>query len=231
MASPKRPNSSPKKAFAALFPGGARRLISVSGTAAASPLAIALRSVQREAILRDPAWLAGAYALAQPPRNGMRIARKLGTITYRSALEWNERFGRDAIVRGKTNATGRAGPFAPEFAIEGYLETLAEKFAGSFDANCYLYLSRAMDRFNLAQHDANIRDVFLRAQLQAALIIGVQTDMLFPIGEQADLASALRDSGVSTTFAPLVCREGHDAFLVDTAAFTAPIREFLAAAP
>ena len=86
-------------AFAALFPDAARRLISISGTPAATPFAIALRSVQREAILRDPDWKAGHYAAEHPPRNGMRIARKLGTITYRSAAELRQRFGREPARR------------------------------------------------------------------------------------------------------------------------------------
>src|ERR1700733_4514154 len=81
-------------AYAAQFPGAARRLISISGTAGASPFAIALRSIQREAILRDPDWCGGAYTDEQPPATGMRIARKLGMMTYRSAAEWRERFGR-----------------------------------------------------------------------------------------------------------------------------------------
>src|SRR5579871_1129568 len=81
-------------AFAAQFPGSARRMVSISGTAAASPFAIALRSIQREAILRDPDWSGGAYTDEKPPATGMRIARMLGMMTYRSATEWRERFGR-----------------------------------------------------------------------------------------------------------------------------------------
>src|SRR5580700_3028731 len=77
-------------AYAALLPHGARRLISISGTAAASPFAIALRSIQREAVRGDPAWQNGNYAFAEPPRTGLRLARKLGTVTYRSAAEWRE---------------------------------------------------------------------------------------------------------------------------------------------
>ena len=210
-------------AFIALFPGSTRRLISISGTDAASPFAIALRSVQREAILRDPQWLAGQYPLQQPPRNGMRLARKLGTITYRSAVEWNERFGRQPLTR---IAPGPA-PFAAEFAIEGYLEVQAEKFADQFDANSYLYLSRAMDRFDLATHGTSSRAVLARAGLEAALIIGVESDLLFPIAEQARIAAALADGGVATQFVPLICPEGHDAFLIDIAKFGEPIRAFL----
>lgn len=210
-------------AFAALFPGVARRLISISGTAAASPLAIALRAVQREAVLRDPLWLAGQYDPERPPRTGLELARKVGTITYRSPLEWNERFGRQTLSGPPRDPQ----PFAAEFAIEGYLQAQATRFADSFDANCYLYLSRAMDRFDLSDHGTSLADIFRRAALQAALIIGVETDMLFPIGEQAVLADALRSGGVDTHFSALNCREGHDAFLVDTWKFSAVIAPFL----
>ena len=101
-------------AFAQRFPGAARRLVSVSGSQGAAPFAIALRSVQREAILRDPAWRNGHYAPDAPPRTGLALARKLGTITYRSAGEWQQRFGRGRIP-GRAHA---ANSFAPEFGIE-----------------------------------------------------------------------------------------------------------------
>ena len=215
-------------AFAALFPLGARRLVSISGSPAASPFAIALRSVQREAILRDPDWQGGHYALDRPPRNGMRLARKLGTITYRSATEWRQRFGRNVI---DGNAV-RASPFAPRFAVEGYLEAQAERFTRGFDANCYLYLSRAMDRFDLAEHGGSNQAALAAAGqpqgLEQALVIGVESDMLYPIHEQAAISEALGQAGVPTRFARLPSLEGHDAFLVDIPRFDAEIRAFLA---
>jgi homoserine O-acetyltransferase len=209
-------------AFVAQFPGVARRLVSISGTDAASPVAIALRSVQREAILRDPEWQGGNYHPDQPPRTGMRLARKIGTITYRSSLEWNERFGREPLGGNAVRASG----FAPEFAIEGYLEAHAERFVRSFDANCYLYLSRAMDRFDLAAH-APPREVFARAGLASALVIGVQSDMLFQLHEQERIAKALVDAAVPTTLVTMPSREGHDAFLVDIPRFDATLRRYL----
>lgn len=209
-------------AFVALFPGAARRLISISGTDAASPVAIALRSVQREAILRDPEWQGGNYRPDEPPRTGMRLARKIGTITYRSALEWNDRFGRERIAGNAHRASG----FAPEFAIEGYLEAQAERFVRSFDANCYLYLSRAMDRFDLSLH-APPQEVFARAGLDSALIIGVESDQLFQISEQERVAAALVAAGVQTTLVRSLSREGHDAFLVDIPRFDAALRGYL----
>jgi len=209
-------------AYAALFRGAARRLVCISGTAAAAPFAIALRSIQREMITSDPAWAGGNYRPEQPPLTGQRLARKLGTVTYRSAAEWQQRFGRDPIRADMKHA----GPFASEFAVQGYLETLAQRFVSVFDANCYLYISRSMDRFDLAAHGDPVV-VFRRAALERALVIGVQSDLLFSVAEQQAVAAHLETAGVGTRFAPLACIEGHDAFLVDLATFGAEIGAFL----
>jgi homoserine O-acetyltransferase len=215
-------------ALAALYPQAARRLISISGSAAASPFAIALRSVQREAILRDPDWQGGNYAPSHPPRNGMRVARKLGTITYRSATEWRGRFGRDPLA----GLALSADPFAPRFAVEGYLEAQAERFTRIYDPNCYLYLSRAMDRFDLAEHGGSNRAALAASGrdggLERVLVIGVESDFLYPIHEQAAIAEAFEQAGVNTRFTRLPSIEGHDAFLVDIPRFDAEIRAFLA---
>ncbi|MGA2025412.1 MAG: homoserine O-acetyltransferase [Steroidobacteraceae bacterium] len=210
-------------AFAAQFPLAARRLISISGSAAASPFAIALRSVQREAILRDPDWQGGHYAPERPPRTGMRLARKLGTITYRSAAELRQRFGREPLA----GVAGNVGPFAPRFAVEGYLEAQAERFTRIFDPNCYLYLSSAMDRFDLAEHGGSFAAALRTVASESVLVIGVESDMLFPIDEQAAIAEAFERNAVPTRFARLSSLEGHDAFLLDIAHFGGEIRSFL----
>jgi homoserine O-acetyltransferase/O-succinyltransferase len=210
-------------AFAAQFPQVARRLISISGSAAASPFAIALRSIQREAILRDPDWRGGAYTDEHPPATGMRIARKLGMMTYRSAHEWRERFGRLPA----TDRDPQDGPFAPEFAIQSYLEAHARRFVRAFDPNCYLYISRAMDRFDLAAHGGSNSAALARSRVERALVIGVESDMLFAIDEQQRLAQSFEQSGTITSFAPLTCIEGHDSFLIDIERFGREIRSFL----
>src|SRR5246127_4076627 len=163
-------------AYAAQFPGAARRLVCVSGTMAAAPFAIALRSIQREVITKDPDWKGGDYPTERPPLTGQRIARKLGTVTHRSAAEWTEPFGRSPIRADM----GSKDPFACEFAVQGYLESLAQRWVNMFDANCYLYISRAMDRFDLAAHGEPV-GLFRRAALKSALVIGVQTDLLFSV--------------------------------------------------
>jgi homoserine O-acetyltransferase len=210
-------------AFAAQFPGATRRIVSISGTAAASPFAIALRSIQREAILRDPDWREGAYTDERPPATGMRIARKLGMMTYRSATEWVQRFGRDPVP----NDIREDGPFAPEFAIQSYLEAHARRFVRAFDPNCYLYISRGMDRFDLAKHGESNADVLARSRIEQALVIGVESDMLFAIAEQRGLAEDFRKASVTTSYAPLDCVEGHDSFLIDIERFGSEIRTFL----
>jgi homoserine O-acetyltransferase len=210
-------------AYAAQFPGATRRLISISGSAAASPFAIALRSIQREAILRDPDWRGGAYTDEEPPATGMRIARKLGMMTYRSAHEWRERFGRQPAIE----QTPQDGPFAPEFAIQSYLEAHARRFVRAFDPNCYLYISRAMDRFDLAAHGGSHTAALARSRVEQALVIGVESDMLFAIDEQRRLAQSFEQAGAATSFAPLDCIEGHDSFLIDIDRFGTEIRAFL----
>jgi len=209
-------------AFAALFAGSARRLVCISGTAAASPFAIALRSIQREAITSDPAWAEGNYAPERPPVSGLRLARKLGTVTYRSATEWQQRFGREPI---RADLHGSA-PFTSEFAVQGYLEVLAQRFVNAFDANCYLYISRSIDRFDLSAH-GNPDALFRRAGLAEALVVGVETDLLFPVAEQRAVAHALKAGGVITQLVSLPCIQGHDSFLIDLETFGREIGAFL----
>ena len=210
-------------AFATQFPEAARRLVSISGSPAASPFAIALRSVQREAIMRDPDWQGGHYSPDRPPRNGMRIARKLGTITYRSAAELQQRFGREPLG-GNASALSQ---FAPRFAIEGYLETQAERFVHVFDPNCYLYLSSAMDRFDLAEHGGSFAAALRAVRTEAVLVIGVESDMLFQIEQQAAIAQAFEHNAVPTRFVRMPSLEGHDSFLIDIPRFGGELRSFL----
>jgi homoserine O-acetyltransferase len=211
-------------AYAALFPGAARNLVSISGTAAATPFAIALRSIQREAILRDPDFKDGHYTNERPPETGMRIARKLGMMTYRSAAEWVQRFGRTPATPEMRDDS----PFGPEFAVQSYLELHARRFVRAFDPNCYLYLSRAMDRFDLGAHGEAMPLVLKRSGVERALVIGVESDMLFSIAEQAALAADLTAAGIDTHYAPLDCIEGHDSFLIDIKRFGREISGFLA---
>lgn len=208
-------------AYAALYPDGVENLVSICAAAKASPFAIAVRSLQREIIRSDPVWDNGAYDINQEPVEGMRLARKLGLISYRSAEEWDHRFKRERVL-DKPNKQS----FDPEFQIESYLEANAQKFIGSFDANSYLYLSRAMDWFDVGQHGDSLEDAFNRLKLIHALVIGVETDILFPIQQQQEMATLLAQADIEVDYAALASIQGHDAFLVDEERFAPVVRKF-----
>ena len=209
-------------AYTLLFPGEVDVLVSLSSATHSEPFAIAVRSLQRELIRSDGAWQGGHYAQGEGPREGMRLARKLGMISYRSAKEWAERFGRE-----RANAGGE--PFGAEFEVENYLESRAQAFVGTFDANSYLYLSRAMDLFDVADHGGSLDKAMKRLKLKQALVVGVETDILFPLHQQRELADALARAGIATAYEPLPSKQGHDSFLVDMEGFRPAVGEFLAA--
>lgn len=220
-------------AFLLRNPGLAHSHINISGAARALPFSIAIRSLQREAIRLDPNWNAGRYTDDTYPESGMRMARKLGVITYRSALEWDGRFGRVRLDSDRTDGD----PFGLEFEVESYLEAHARRFVRRFDPNCYLYLSRSMDWFDIGDYAARSQgnnDVDASAGLalikvERALAIGVQTDILFPLQQQEAIADGLRAGGADAWFLPLESPQGHDAFLVDIARFGPAVRGFLEA--
>lgn len=213
-------------AYAMSFPEEVEQLVTISAAARATPFAIAIRSLQREIIRSDPAWQGGNYPLGEGPREGMRLARKLGLMSYRSAEEWLHRFGRERIPAERRPPE----PFASEFQVEAYLEHNARKFVESFDANCYLYLSRSMDLFDVAEHGAGSVDAGLaRVAARRVLVIGVTTDFLFPLFQQEELAEGLRAAGREVRFEALPSLQGHDAFLVDEARFAPVVADFMAA--
>lgn len=209
-------------AYCVRHPGAARSFVSISSAARALPFSIAVRSLQREMIRSDPKWLDGNYDRSDPPITGQRLARKLGMITYRSPIEWEHRFARERV----TDRPEPGQQFKIDFSVESYLENHANKFSGAFDANCYLYLSRASDLFDLAEHGGSLKSGFKRLQLERALVIGVETDLLFPIHQQQELADGLSAVCKDTTLVELDSNKGHDSFLVDMDAFRPVICDF-----
>jgi homoserine O-acetyltransferase len=211
-------------AFAAQFPDAAVSMVTISGAASAGPFAIALRSLQRELVRNDVAWRGGNYEPGRGPRQGLRLARKLGTITYRGHEEWDQRFGRRRVPE----SVGRVGDFRPMFEVEAYLEHQGQRFADTYDANSYLYLSRASDRFDLAEHgDGSLAAAFAKFRVQRTLVLGVQSDMLYTINQQQQIADELRAAGRAVEFHAFPSPQGHDAFLVDHARFEPAIGNFV----
>ena len=210
-------------AYGMQYPGDIDYLISISAATQALPLTIALRSLQREIIRCDPAWNEGRYSDDKRPLSGMSLARKLGLVSYRAADEWNSKFDRTRIPADKL--TGRR--FEHEFEIENYLEYNAQKFIHSFDPNSYLYLSRAMDWFDIAEHGDSISDGMAKLRLKRALVVGVTTDILFPSRQQQEIADVMRATGTEVDYVEIDSVNGHDAFLIDDAHFSPVVKKFL----
>ena len=210
-------------AYAMMYPGKIANLISISAAASALPLTIALRSLQREIIRSDPDWNQGQYTDERKPLVGMSLARKLGLVSYRAADEWNSKFDRSRLPEDERSDKR----FAHEFQIENYLEYNAQKFIHSFDPNSYLYLSRAMDWFDIAEHGGSIANGMARIDVDNALVVGVTTDILFPERQQREIAEAMRDAGTDVDYVSIDSVNGHDAFLIDDEHFSPVVKNFL----
>ncbi|TPX11103.1 uncharacterized protein E0L32_007964 [Thyridium curvatum] len=150
-----------------LFPERVGRIVSISGCARSHPYSIAMRHTQRQVLMMDPNWNRGFYYGKVPPHAGMKLAREIATVTYRSGPEWEQRFGRRRADPSKPPA------LCPDFLIETYLDHAGEKFCLTYDPNSLLYISKAMDLFDLGrdyQHAAAAR----RAEKEKLLGTGVE---------------------------------------------------------
>ena len=216
-------------AYMLLHPDSVRAHISVDTAPQAQPFAIAIRSLQREAIRLDPQFNDGRYDIHAAeggtyPDLGMSIARKLGVITYRSAMEWNGRFARIRLDPEQREDE----PFGREFQVESYLEGHAQRFVRNFDPNSYLYLSRASDWFDIAEYGhGSVLEGLRRIRVEQAMVIGVSTDILFPLQQQEQIAEGLQAAGAEVEFVALDSPQGHDAFLVDIENYSRAIGGFL----
>ncbi len=201
-------------------PCGARHYLNISGAPRSEAFSIAIRSLQRELIVSDSNWQDGEYDDDAWPEQGMRMARKLGMMSYRSAEEWRGRFGRELQDHYPNEVFGMT------YLVESYLEAAARRFIHSFDPCSYLYLSRSMDWFDASERHADLASAIQEVQLETAHVMGVTTDILFPPHQQEEIATALRTIGIDTGFSMFSSIMGHDAFLVDIEHFGPNIGEY-----
>ena len=207
-------------AYGLVCPNSVERISLISSGPRCQAHAIAVHALQRQAICSDPKWNGGRYARDDGPLTGLKLARKIGMTSYRSADELERRFANQRVDLG----TQRQWGF--DFQIESYLEGSTRRFVERFDANSYLYLSRAMDYFDAAEHGETLTHALRKVDAQAVQVIGVETDSLFPLAQQNALAEAFEDAELPVQFVALDSEKGHDAFLTETALFTPVLREF-----
>ena len=191
-------------------------------TARHSAQQIAFNEVGRQAIMADPDWNEGNYYDGKPPARGLAVARMVGHITYMSDDSMREKFGRR--LRGK-NSFGY--DFDVDFEVESYLRYRGNEFVDRFDANSYLYITKAMDYFDLSNGNGSLAAAFERAQARF-LVISFTSDWLYPSYQSQEIVRALRSRNVDVAYCELPSNYGHDAFLVDVGEQTELVRGFLA---
>src|SRR6185369_10498553 len=173
-------------------------------------------------IMQDPAWNHGDYARDTGPRVGLAIARMMAHITYVSDASMDRKFGR----RKKETAAADAYTFEPQFDVEGYLRHQGQSFINRFDANSYLYITRALDQFDLAHDYGSLEQAFSHVKAET-LVVGFTSDWLFPPEQNRTLALALLRAGKRASYAELSTDLGHDSFLLESEQLYTLVRGFL----
>jgi homoserine O-acetyltransferase/O-succinyltransferase len=189
------------------YPDRVRSVIPVATTANHSPQQIAFNEVGRQAIMADPNWNEGDYYGKDLPAKGLSVARMVGHITYMSDVSMSEKFGR------KFKNTKQPFKFSPEFEVEGYLQYRGDNFIKRFDPNSYLYITKAIDYFDLA-NGTGLRELF-KGITAPFLIIAFKSDWLYPAYQAQEIARACKLAGIDAIYCELNSNYGHDAFLVE----------------
>jgi len=211
--------------WAIQYPGQVDSVVVIASTHALQPQGVAWNSIARDAIMRDPAWQGGRYyGTGSAPEAGMGLARMVGHITYLSAQALGDKFGR----RLQFSDDVRYTITEPEFQVESYLRHQAESFVRRFDANTYLYTSRALTYFDLArQHGAGSLASALAGVRARTLLISFSSDWLYPPAASREIEAALRGLGKPVVCEVIEAPYGHDCFLLEEARQTPIIRQFL----
>ena len=212
--------------WAASYPQRVFSALPIATAAKHSAQNIAFHEVGRQAVMADPDWCGGNYRNEeQSPKKGLAVARMAAHITYLSETALHRKFGRNLQDR-ETLTFG----FDADFQIESYLRYQGMTFVDRFDANSYLYLTRAMDYFDLvSDYDGNLANAFMGTETRFCLV-SFTSDWLFPTEANRDIVHALNAAGAHVSFVEVETDRGHDAFLLDEPELFDTVRGFLTAA-
>ncbi len=200
--------------WAVAYPDSVAAAIPIAGTARHSAQQIAFNEVGRQAIMADPDWNEGNYYGKRPPARGLAVARMVGHITYMSDQSMREKFGRR--LRDQN-----------QFEVESYLRYRGTQFVDRFDANSYLYITKAMDYYDLTAERNSLSSAFENVKARF-LVISFTSDWLYPSYQSLEIVRALRGHNCDVAYCELPSNYGHDAFLVTVAEQTELVRGFLA---
>ena len=201
--------------WAVMYPELVRSIIPIASGSRHSAWAIGLNEVARRAITADPTWQGGNYQLASQPESGLGLARAIAMLSYRSFDSLEAKFGRERVSASRELLD-------VGFEIESYLAYQGVKLVERFDANTYLYITRAMDDFDLSEGRGRLGDVLEGVNIPT-LVMGISSDVLYPENEQKGLVDALPQAD----YARINSHHGHDAFLIEFPQIAVHVRSFL----
>ena len=208
--------------LAANWPERAQRVLAIATTARHSAQNIAFHEVGRQAIMADPNWNGGDYYAGTAPDAGLAVARMAAHITYLSEDGLTAKFGRNLQDRD-----AKSFGFDADFQVESYLRHQGSGFTRRFDANSYLYITRAMDYFDLAEeHGGLLAEAFAGATARFC-VVSFDSDWLYPTAESRHLVHALNATGAAVSFVELSAPHGHDSFLLESPALDRVVKGFL----
>ena len=208
--------------WALKFPDFVEKAVPVAATGALGPQGLGMSEIGRRAIMADPNWQGGDYyGTGKSPETGLAIARMAGMLTYQSAEGQWERFGREEATRPALYEE-----FGGRFEIESYLHYQGHDLTGRFDANSYLYLTRAMDLYDIGAGYASHEEAFERIEAEV-LFVGISSDWLFPAREVRAAAELAKAAGAEAHYEEIESLNGHDAFLKDWDKLRAAVGPFL----
>ncbi len=201
------------------YPDNTGGAVLISTSSKHSPQQIAFNEVGRQAIMADPSWQNGSYYGSDYPGRGLAVARMIGHITFMSDASMMKKFGRQKKLEKEPFK------FNPDFEVEGYLQYRGNSFVKRFDANSYLYITKAMDYYD-ASRGKQLFEVLMGIQSQA-LVIAFKSDWLYPEYQSQEIIKACKLAGVASSYCVIESNYGHDAFLLETVEQSHLIRHFL----
>ena len=210
--------------WAATFPQRVRAALVIASTARHTAQNIAFHEVGRQAIMADPHWRGGDYYGGDAPAAGLAVARMAAHITYLSEAGLTEKFGRRLQAR-----EAKSFGFDADFQVESYLRHQGLAFTDRFDANSYLYITRAMDYFDLAEEHGGLLAHAFRESRARFCLVSFDTDWLYPTAESRSIVQALNAAGAPASFVELSSPYGHDAFLLESPELDRVVGGFLGA--
>jgi homoserine O-acetyltransferase len=208
--------------WAVSYPDRVRSALVLASTARTSAQTIALNEVPRQAIYADPNWNEGDYYGKEPPNAGLAVARMIGHITYLSEKSMREKFGRRLQEREKYGYD-----FATEFEVESYLKYHGNRFTARFDANSFLYITKAIDYFDMSLGRGDLAQAFTDVKAKF-LVLSYSSDWLYPPEQSEELVRALLRNGIDASYVEIKSDYGHDAFLLEVERLGELTRDFLA---